>query len=160
MGAATITKARREGAGPKKTPGIRRSRLVSDTSDIAWGQDSEQWIDGCIDSASFLVCIVTPSFFGSEACRREVLRFARREQALGRTDLILPVYYIHCPGLGDEAMCRDDPVLRLIGKRNYVDWRSLRFESLRSPRSKRMFARLAGDIRKGFDPAVGAILQP
>lgn len=137
-----------------------RADIFQDTSDIAWGQDWEQRIGGCIDSASFLVCMITPSFFGSEACRREVLRFALREQALGRTDLILPVYYIHCPALGDEARCRDDPVLRLIGARNYVDWRSLRFESLRSPRSKKMFARLAGDIRKGFDPTVGAILQP
>lgn len=88
-----------------------------------------------------------------------MLRFALREQALGRTDLILPDYYIHCPGLADETMRRNDPLIRLISERNYVDCRSLRFELLRSPRSKKMFARLAGDIRKGFDPTVGAILR-
>jgi cobaltochelatase CobT len=128
-----------------------RFDIFQDRNDIAWGQNWSERIRDCIESVNFLICIITPRFFRSEACCAEFDRFVRLEQAIGRTDLILPVYYIDSPVLNDEAKRNADPVARQIGMRNYVDWRVLRFEPLNSSAGKRMLARLAGDIRLSLE---------
>lgn len=162
-----LTEFRRRLSGEVVAQTGERFDIFQDRTHIAWGQSWEERIHDCIDAGTFLICIITPGFFKSEMCRREIERFAQREKELGRRDLILPVYYIHCPVLGDEALCRSDPVAQLISGRNYVDWRALRFESLKSPRSKKMFAKLAGDIRcaletrfpaEGFGPRAGTVV--
>jgi hypothetical protein len=115
------------------------------------GQNWSERIRDCIESVNFLICIITPRFFRSEACRAEFDRFVKLEQAIGRSDLILPVYYIDSPLLNDEEKRNADPIAQLIGMRNYADWRALRFESLNSPAAKRMLARLATDIRLALE---------
>ena len=155
-----LTEFRRRLSGELVVQTGARFDIFQDTSDIAWGQDWGQCIGDCLDTAAFLVPIITPGFFRSQACRNEITRFALREKALGRRDLILPVYFIHCPFLEDESARQADPVVRLISERNYVDWRSLRFQSLRSTTSRKMLAKLAADICRGIDPAAGVILQP
>ena len=67
--------------------------IFQDRRDIDWGQQWRQRIEQTIDSATFLITILSPKFFTSPECCREVKRFLEREQALGRNDLILPVYY-------------------------------------------------------------------
>jgi hypothetical protein len=71
--------------------------IFQDRADIAWGQNWQQRIDGALDVVTLLLVIITPGFFGSAACRREVSRFLERQRVLGRSDLILPVYYISAP---------------------------------------------------------------
>jgi len=162
-----LTEFRRRLSGEVVAQTGERFDIFQDRTHIAWGQSWEERIHDCVDAGIFLICIITPGFFKSEMCRSEIERFALREKLLGRRDLILPVYYIHCPVLSDESLCRNDPVAQLISERNYVDWRALRFDSLKSPRSKKMFAKLAGDIRsaletrfpaEGFGPVAGTIL--
>ena len=134
-----------------------RFDIFQDRNDIAWGQNWRERIRDCIESVNFLICIITPSFFRSEACREEFERFVRLERAVGRSDLILPVYYIDSPLLNDEAQRKADAVASLVAMRNYVDWRDLRFEPLHSPAAKKMLARLAADIRQALEsrPAPG-----
>ncbi|MGX4642235.1 toll/interleukin-1 receptor domain-containing protein [Massilia sp. SYSU DXS3249] len=139
-----------------------RIEIFQDTKDIGYGQDWKKRIDDCIDRAAFFICVVTPSFLKSEACRHEFERFARRERKLGRTDLILPVYHIHSLLLENEYLRAADPIAQLISERNYVDWRSLRFRPLGSPRARKMIADLARDIRRTLDapaPAGGMDAQ-
>jgi hypothetical protein len=50
---------------------------------------------------SLLLVIVTPGLFHSPACREEVARF--RERELGRTDLILPLYYVSAREMDDPG---------------------------------------------------------
>ncbi|MET0982964.1 MAG: toll/interleukin-1 receptor domain-containing protein [Telluria sp.] len=123
-----------------------RFDIFQDRNDIAWGHNWRERIRDCIDVVNFLICIITPRFFRSDPCREEFERFVKLEQAMGRSDLILPVYYIDSTLLNDEMQRNADSVARLIGMRNYVDWRPLRFESLDTPAAKKMLARLAADI--------------
>lgn len=125
--------------------------IFQDRSDIAWGQKWKERINDTIDAGTFLICIITPRFFKSDACRDELERFVAREKELGRSDLILPVYYIDCPVLEDEARREADPLAQLISTRNYIDWRTLRFESLDSPEVKKMLAKLATGIRLALE---------
>ena len=97
-----------------RRPG-KELEIFQDRTDIAWGQNWKQRIEETLDVVTLLVPVITPGFFGSQACRGEVARFLDRERALGRSDLILPVYYV-------SAREMDDPALR---------------EAVRSPQSWR-----------------------
>jgi formylglycine-generating enzyme required for sulfatase activity len=86
----------------------------------------ESEIAKAIEQAVFFIPIVTPRGVASEYCQFEFNSFLARERALGRSDLVFPILYISVPALRDETKWRNDPVLSIIGKRQYVDWRPFR----------------------------------
>jgi F-box protein 11 len=121
--------------------------IFQDRNDIHWGQSWQERIEGALDAVTFLIPIITPSFFASPACEMEVTRFREREQRLGRNDLILPVYYIECPLFDDEAARAEHSVAELVARHQYVDWRDMRFDRVNSRRVGRRLADLARQIR-------------
>ncbi|MGD0433764.1 MAG: toll/interleukin-1 receptor domain-containing protein, partial [Acetobacteraceae bacterium] len=67
-------------------------RIFQDASAIPKGADWEERINEALDTASFIIPILTPAFLQSEWCCKEVLRFREREKALGRNNLIFPFH--------------------------------------------------------------------
>lgn len=120
--------------------------IFQDRNDIAWGQQWKKRIENSIDATTFLIPIITPSFFKSPACRDEVERFLARENDLGRSDLILPIYYVNCPILNDELLRSNDGMAQIIASRQRADWRELRFEPFTAPPVGKTLAALAGQI--------------
>jgi hypothetical protein len=108
--------------------------IFHDSKDIAWGQQWQERIFESLDAVTFLIPILTPSFFKSEACRSELEDFIEREKRFKRNDLILPIYYIGCKALSEAAKLEADRLAKIIAARQYVDWRELRFEPLTDPR--------------------------
>jgi len=104
--------------------------IFQDRSDVRWGQNWQRRIEEGIDTTTFLIPILTPSFFQSEQCREEVIRFIEREQQLGHDDLILPLYYITVHRLSDSVRDTEDPVAMVLHDRlskcQHADWRLLR----------------------------------
>jgi F-box protein 11 len=125
--------------------------IFQDRNDVAWGQQWQQRIDGAIDATTFLIPIITPAFFKSPACRAEIERFLKRENHLGRSDLILPIYYVNCPILSEEMLRNGDSIAQTIAARQYVDWRELRFEPFTTPAVGKTLATLAGRIVRALD---------
>src|SRR5262249_30687721 len=99
-----------------------------------------------LDAATFLIPVITPAFFKSPYCRGELERFLKRESDLGRTDLILPVYYVECSVLSDKAKREQDPLAQTIWARQNADWRELRFEPFTSPEVGKRLAAMARQI--------------
>ena len=64
--------------------------IFQDRKDIQWGEHWQQRIENALDEITFLIPIITPSFFKSESCRVELKRFLEREKKLGRNDLDSP----------------------------------------------------------------------
>jgi cobaltochelatase CobT len=95
--------------------------IFQDREDIAWGEQWRKRINGSIESVTFLIPILTPRFFRSNACRDELERFLQREQELGRGDLILPIYYLDSPPLNDPAKRSSDALAETIHSRQYWD---------------------------------------
>lgn len=124
----------------------RDFRIFQDWRDIPWGQPWRDRIEEAIDSVTFLLPVLSPNFFTSPECCREVKRFLEREQALDRNDLILPVYYIDCGLLKQTDAAQHDLLTQLINSRQYADWRPLRRQSLESQEVWREVARLARSI--------------
>jgi 8-oxo-dGTP pyrophosphatase MutT (NUDIX family) len=118
--------------------------IFQDRKDIRWGDAWRTRIDSSLDQVTFLIPIITPSFFASVQCRSEFERFAARESKLGRDDLIFPVYYVNCPQLTSETP--SDQIAQIIRQRQYTDWRDLRFESFSSPNVARRMAELAQQL--------------
>ncbi len=113
---------------------------------IVWGQQWQQRLGESLGAVCLLIPMITPSFFKSEHCRAEVLRFVEREKQLGRSDLILPVYYVKTPLLEDPNKRMSDPLAELIYSRNHIDWRPLRHHALDSQAAKEKLAEMAEQI--------------
>lgn len=134
--------------------------IFQDRKDIAWGQQWKRRIEESIDTVTFLIPVLTPAFFRSPACRGELERFLRREKDLGRSDLILPLYYVECAVLTDEVKLELDPLAKAIADRQYADWRELRFEPFTSPEVGRRLAGIARQIVKALERDEPGIVQP
>jgi TIR domain/Sulfatase-modifying factor enzyme 1 len=120
--------------------------IFLDRNDIAWGQQWAQRLDESLGAVTLLIPMITSSFFKSEACRGELVRFVEREKQLGRGDLILPVYYVKTPLLDDPKKRSTDELAELIHSRNHIDWRHLRHDSLSSKPAKELLAHMAEQI--------------
>ncbi|WP_354170904.1 MULTISPECIES: TIR domain-containing protein [unclassified Bradyrhizobium] len=102
--------------------------IFQDRNDISWGQQWEERIERSLSDATFLIPIVTPSFFRSPACRSEFSIFARKEKLLGLNRLILPLYYITCDQLSATYEVGSDEIVETLKLRNWTDWRHFRFK--------------------------------
>jgi tetratricopeptide (TPR) repeat protein len=111
-------------------------RLWQDKEAIAPGKLWESEIKTAVEQAVFFIPIITPTVVRSPYCRFELDSFLAREQALGRSDLVFPILYMRVPSLEDSGQQQSDPVLSLIAKRQYVDWREFRHRDLNSTEMK------------------------
>ena len=134
--------------------------IFQDVRDIHWGQNWRQRIEESLDAVTFLLPIITPSFFRSANCRSELKRFLERERRLKRQDLVLPVYFIQCSLLEDPETSQQDPLVRAIAEHNYADWRDLRFETLHSPVACKRLEWLAIQVRDAIERAAPRKFAP
>jgi formylglycine-generating enzyme required for sulfatase activity len=111
----------------------RNFRVWRDEQAIAPGEMWESEIAKAVELAVFFIPIVTPHAVASKHCKFEFESFLTRERALGRNDLVFPIHYILVPELQDEAEWSDDPVLSIVAKRQYVDWRKYRYDPIDTP---------------------------
>ena len=128
----------------------RNFRLWQDQEAIAPGKDWEAEITMAVEEAVFFIPIVTPRAVASKHCKFEFELFLARERALGRDDLVFPIHYILVPALLEEAERRDDPVLSIVAKRQYVDWRAYRSVSVNAPAFRKAIDRFCGKIAETF----------
>ncbi|WP_420621102.1 toll/interleukin-1 receptor domain-containing protein [Candidatus Poriferisodalis sp.] len=116
--------------------------IFYDRDNILVGQQWRERIEASLDSATFLIVIMTPLFFQSAECENELKLFLERERQLGRNDLIVPIHYI-----GESTLSvADNPLIKVLLDRQYFDATDLRFEPFDSPNSRRLIASLATHI--------------
>lgn len=60
--------------------------IFQDRNDIRWGQNWKERIEESLDEVTFLIPMITPSFFNSPACRDELEKFLEREKELRSND--------------------------------------------------------------------------
>lgn len=124
--------------------------IFQDRDGIEWGQNWKTRIQESLDNATFLIPIITPSFFKSESCRDELKRFLEREKKLGRCDLILPIYYIESK-LDDKLATSADELAGIVASHQYVDWRNLRAKPFKNAGVSNQIRRMANQIRKAIE---------
>jgi hypothetical protein len=127
----------------------QRVRIYQDAASIGPGAAWERHIRENLLASSFLIPIVTPGFFQSEWCCREVLEFRGREIALGRDDLIFPIHYIDTDHLDPDLSgdCWSAEVYALLRTRQIANFRQLRFKDYDSEAVLTVLDRVAVGIR-------------
>jgi len=103
----------------------RDFRLWQDKVAIAHGELWEDTIKKGISESLFFIPIITPTAVRSYHCKFEFDSFLAREKELGRSNLVFPILYIPVPALADDGW-RQDPLLEIIGSRQYEQWQNLR----------------------------------
>ena len=115
--------------------------LFLDRDDIAWGEDWHSKIDESLASIAFFIPVLTPRYFMSAECRRELQYFAQRVRNLGIGELVLPLLYVEVPSLHGDVP--PDDLMALVKTFQWEDWRDLRFSDVDSSEYRLGVARLA-----------------
>jgi CheY-like chemotaxis protein len=110
--------------GVKVVTGDGNFQIFQDVDGIDFGQKWQKILDQEISKSIFLIPVITPSFFRSEACRDELLKFLKHEKSLGRDDLVLPIYFVTTPLLERADLLQADSLALEISSRQRYDWRS------------------------------------
>jgi hypothetical protein len=118
--------------------------LFLDRDAIKWGDAWKDKIDSSLASVAFFIPVLTPRYFMSPECRRELQFFARKATNLGLKELVLPLLYLDVAGLHDEPP--QDDLMALIQAFQWEDWRELRFAEPSSGEYRRAVARLAARL--------------
>ena len=142
-----ITKLRRLlELGVQVVTGDRAFTIFQDIDGIELGQKWEKRINEAILTSTFLIPIVTPLFFTSDACRDELNRFVEHERSLGRDDLILPIYFQEAAVLEKPELLKDDPLANEIASHQRYDWRVQADLPADDPQIRRAVRELAKNI--------------
>jgi hypothetical protein len=115
--------------------------IFVDRNAIVWGDNWREKIDSSLASILFFISVITPRYFQSAQCRRELQEFARGAERLGVRELVLPLVYVDVPALREESPT--DEAIALVKTYQWVDWRDLRFEDVTSGAYRRAVASLA-----------------
>jgi cobaltochelatase CobT len=76
-----ITRFRERLEGEVKIQTGKPFEIFQDRNDIQWGQQWEERINQSLADVTFLIPILTPSFFESPSCRNEFNAFLLRENS-------------------------------------------------------------------------------
>jgi acylphosphatase len=135
-------------------------KILQDVDGIELGQDWKKRLDQAITNARFLIPILTPCFFQSDACRSELSKFIAHEESLRRDDLILPIYYVTTPLLEKPDLLKDDSLASEICARQRYDWRQRADLPINDPQIRKAVRELAEKISKALSrtSAVSPIL--
>jgi cobaltochelatase CobT len=131
--------------------------IFQDKKDIKWGQQWKERLDSTLLNVTFLIPIVTPSYFQSSPCRDGFNKFLLREQQLGESHLILPIYYLTADEFKDLNAKDADPIAKIIASRNWADWRSLRFLELASASVEVAINDMAATVKSAMKELQGVI---
>jgi cobaltochelatase CobT len=153
-----ITRFRERLEGEVKMQTGRPFAIFQDRNDIRWGQQWDERITQSLADVTFLIPIVTPSFFESPACRNEFNAFLLREKTLGMNRLILPVLYLDCDLLSDDRT-RENPIADVLKERQWTDWRSLRFKAFDDEKVLEAMADMAKMIKGTMEEIDAIIIQ-
>jgi len=148
-GAITKLREKLEGEVRMQT-GDKSFRIFQDRNDVKWGDAWEERILGAVDEATFLILVLTPSWFTSEFCRKELQRFLEIERQRGRKDRVLPILYMECPVLTDPELRAADPLAQELHERQYFDWRPLRWQPLQLPEARLKLAAMGEALRQAL----------
>jgi formylglycine-generating enzyme required for sulfatase activity len=137
-----ITRLRERLEGMSGSAIGRKFRIFQDRNDIGWGQHFPSRLEEGLNEALFLIPILTPAYFNSDACRAELETFLELESHSGRNDRILPLYFLDAPVFDH----RHTELAAKLRERQYRDWRQLVVDPLSSVKAGRALHSLAKEI--------------
>lgn len=118
--------------------------LHASRNDPQWAAEWQDRVANGLDSATFLVPVITPRYFRDPACRQELIDFTTAARAHGAPELVLPIVYTHVRALTDPAD-RDEAV-GLVRRMRYEKWHDLRTDDEATAAHRRAVLRLTARL--------------
>lgn len=115
--------------------------LFLDRDSLAWGNAWKAKVDGSLASVAFFIPVISPRYFQSTECRRELRSFATQAQRLGLTELIMPLLYVDFAGLHVEQPT--DELIDTVNRFHWEDWTQVRYLERESGEYRRRVVLLA-----------------
>src|SRR5215216_2598125 len=123
-------------------------QLFRDRDDVRWGDEWRSRIDQAIAGTTFFLPILTPSYFTSQECRRELLKFTAEAKRLGLEQLIMPIYWAPIPELDRLGEDAADEAIALVARYQWQDFREARLEDEGSSTFRKAVYALATEIAR------------
>ena len=121
--------------------------IFADRTGLARGDDWQATLDEAILQTTFLIPVVTPSYFVSQPCRDELLDFSATAESLGLVELILPIYYATTDQLENHVEAVDE-VVDQIHRFQWQDLRQATLEDRTSSVYRKAVDQLATELIK------------
>lgn len=132
--------------------------LFLDRDSLEWGAQWKARIDEALAGATFFIPILTPRYFQSQECRRELLKFVAEARRIGLEQLLLPVYWVPVRELDADARPEDE-AMALVAQRQWEDLRDLRLVDEASADYRQAINRLASTLAE-ITEAVASYPEP
>ncbi len=120
--------------------------LFVDRDSLEWGSEWAARIDEAIAGTTFFLPVITPSYFRSQACRQELLKFTREATRLGLEQLLMPIYWVRVPDLDDDPASSADEAIGLVSRYQWQDFRNVRLEDEGSAVFRKAVSGLAAEL--------------
>lgn len=114
--------------------------LFIDRDGLAWGVKWQESITAGIDSSMFFIPVLTPRYFQSTNCLKELGQYLSKVEIEGAPQLILPVLFVD---VDRDYLDIDRKLLGKVLAYQYEDWTDLRFVPRSSERYKRAINKMA-----------------
>lgn len=118
--------------------------IFVDRSDIRWGQKWKERIDGALQSTTFFIPVLSPSFFASDECRREFFDFYNTTRALGVSKYLLAIRYA---AVEDLVATSPNQAKAIAAETQYKDWEHLRLVDEAGAEHRQAVNDLAKELR-------------
>jgi CheY-like chemotaxis protein len=153
--------------GVQVVTGDRNFEIFQDIDGIELGEKWQERLEEALSGARFLIPIITPLFFTSDACRNELHKFILHEKDLRRNDLILPIYFMTTPSIENPDQTSTDPLAQEIRKlsleinsRQRRDWRQNARLSINNQKVRDEVLSLSVAIAQAIDRTKSVDLSP
>jgi hypothetical protein len=121
----------------------RSLELFVDRDSITWGDAWSERIDNAVSGTTFFFPVITPRYFASTECRRELLKFVAEARRRGVQELLLPVYYVKVDELEHSPT---DEVMAIVAARQWENLKAARLVEEASAKYRTTLDRLARTI--------------
>jgi hypothetical protein len=123
--------------------------IFQDIETIPAGGAWERQIRQALEKSSFILPIITPAFFQSEWCCRELEIFRDRENSLERDDLIFPIHWIDTSHIDPQVShdCCNSEVFRFLRSRQWTDLCRFRLGTLETEELGATLSKLSLSVR-------------
>lgn len=120
--------------------------LFVDRESLEWGSEWAARIDEAIAGTTFFIPVITPSYFRSQTCRQELLKFTREATRLGLEQLLMPIYWVGVADLDNDPASSADEAVRLVSRYQWQDFRDVRLEDEDSAVFRKAVSGLAAEL--------------
>lgn len=97
--------------------------IFVDSAEIRWGQDFRARLDEALQSTTFFIPVLTPTYFLREECRKEMVQFVSSARSLGLQQLLMSIRYTAVPDLREGSA---DELKDIAARMQFEPWDDVR----------------------------------